>query len=275
MKRWMLTAFLGSTLLCFSNITTIDTFQEAAIELEKTDSTSLVIFDVDEVLIVPEDKVVRLSALGQKPDFAKDFVVEDNMELLSVVITGTRFMLVDRTLPSMIEALQKRGIKTIALTSARTGRFGKIASMEDWRIGQLADLEIDFSSSFPEMLLPFPELLAEPGNIPLFKKGILFLGDFYSSEKSVKGELLEAFLDKINWTPKKVIFFDNEWKNLSSVQQVLEKRNIPFEGFHYKGALALAESIEEDVVYFQFSHLLKNKEWLTDKQAKQLMQNEK
>ena len=66
---------------------------------------------------------------------------------------------------------------------------------------------------------------------PLYYKGILF------TDYVCKGSMLGKFLETIRWKPSNVIFFDDKLTNLQAVQMAMHAKNIPFQGFLYKGPL--------------------------------------
>jgi hypothetical protein len=240
---------LASMDFCFAEIVSIESFAE----VNEIDSQTLVVFDVDEVLITPEDLVLRVRGFRSK------YHDEITPELLSIALSETKYELVDPNAAKFIQDLQQRGIKTIALTRARTGKFGVIDCCAEWRIKQLSNLNIDFSKSFSEV----PPMVFSEGEHPaLYKQGILFVGDAEVS----KGELLGAFFDRIGFHPKKVIFFDDQMKNLKSVEKELNDRDIAYQGFYF-------EALKDDVIDVetaekQLQHLIEKKKWLPKIDAK-------
>jgi Protein of unknown function (DUF2608) len=79
---------------------------------------------------------------------------------------------------NLIKQLQNRGIKVIALTHFNTGSLGGplglIPSLPVWRWNKLKEIDIDFSSSFPEQQeLIFSQFTSKSGRHPIFYKGIL------------------------------------------------------------------------------------------------------
>ena len=135
--------------------------------------------------------------------------------------------------------------------------------MEKWRVDQLKGVGIDFSPFFPDEYV-FADLVDSGANPPLFKKGILFCGDFYNSNKSTKGELLGIFLDRINWRPDRVIFIDDEKKNLEAVSQELAERGVCFQGYLFE---IPTPQIDEKVAELQLQTVLDQKKWISDEEA--------
>jgi hypothetical protein len=155
----------------------------------------------------------------------------------------------------------KKKISTIALTAITPHSFGLISSMADWRIKQLGQFNIDFGqtfSTYSPLLFPL-----ESGN-PVFKCGILF------SDTSSKGETLSALLDTIKWVPSKIVFIDDQMHCLESLEEMAEKRGIPFAGFLYIGSELMSSHFDEEIASLRFLHLAEKGEWLTEQEAREV-----
>ncbi len=253
----------------FAEITTVYSFAEAKAKLDKAGEDTLVIFDVDDVLITPKDMVCRPRGMPYTKTYwdETEYDSHEMNHFISIVITTTEMHLIEPSVPSLIEKLKKQKAKVIALTAARTGKFGRIEKMEDWRIDELKNLSIDFSGAFPssEVILFDDSKTIE---YSLFKKGILFLG----SEDQTKGDLLVRFLGKIGWKPKEILFFDDKRRNLVSTEDALKEKNIVFHGYLYKGEERVPGTVDEEVAKLQFDHLRKEYKWLSDTEAKKRLQ---
>jgi hypothetical protein len=261
MKCFPFFVFVLITHLAFADkFPTIQSFQD--VTLNDLTSSSLVVFDVDDVLVTPAD--VLLKPEGGAFEGWKQVSQEQLEESLSIMLAGTEYLLADPNAPEIIDTLTKKGISAMALTSCRTGAFGVIPSMEQWRFDQLNAIGIDFSP-FVAHEHVFVELVDGNAHPPLFKNGILFCGDFYDSRKSKKGELLGIFLDHMNLKPDRVVFIDDEEKNLQAVSQELEKRGVLFQGYLFK---IPSVKLDERVAQLQLETLLSQKKWISDKEAR-------
>lgn len=246
-------------------IIAIESFNDIQSELDRADKDTLVIFDVDDVLITYNDMVLRPCGAHFRPASWKDIDPKEIPYLISIMLNEGKIILIDPSAPKLANKLKSRGVKTIALTAARTGKFGVIENAEDWRLKILKQFNLDFSKSFPKNnMIYFNDGIKKENNYSLFKDGILFLGD----EKSTKGALLVQFLDKIQWKPKKVIFIDDKMSYLSSVEMALNEAEIPFQGYQYKGAEKLPGKLNEQTAEVQFIYLRKDHKWLSDSEAK-------
>lgn len=249
----------------FSEIIPIQTFEEVFDDLRLLEQDSLVIFDVDDVLITSQDMYLRPCGAKFRPQCIKGMDPQERLHLISVMLDESSSMLVDPSIISLLESLKSKGIKTIALTAARTGKFGVIKNCENWRIEKLKQFNIDFSESFPDWgFIDFNGSNFSGQDYPLFKDGILFLGD---DEKITKGELLVRFFTSTKWRPKKVIFFDDKLHHIVSLQTSLDQLSIEFKGYHFKRIESLSGKFNEEIAEMQFLHLIKTQNWLSDSEA--------
>jgi hypothetical protein len=249
-----------------SSIRSIHSFEDIRAELENAESNTLIIFDIDDVLITYNDMVLRPCGAQFEPTCLKGIDPKEIPLLESIMFNEGKIILVEPSTPHLIDRLEKNRVKTIALTSARTGKFGVIENVEDWRLRILKQFNIDFSQSFPEsQIIYFEKGAKKESDYALFKQGIVFLGD----ERNTKGFFLLKFLESIQWTPKKILFIDDKMSNLTSVATALEGTNIAFQGYQYHGVDYLPGEFNEQVAEVQFAHLRKEHKWLSDAEAKE------
>jgi hypothetical protein len=240
-------------------------------EIETLDSQSLVVFDVDETLITPKDPFLRYlrappyncqiihQGFGILDCLLEDDVLKGWKEIwFSRILNTMQYQLVDSEFPLLIHQLQKRGIKTIALTAIKSRSFGVIPSMEDWRIKQLQQFDISFSHSFPNH--SFLSFTLQSGN-PSFKQGVL------CADETPKGEALLALLQAIEWIPSKIVFIDDLFEYQQSMESMARKLGILFSGFHYKASELISCDFNKEITAFRFRYLAENGEWLTEEEA--------
>ena len=105
-------------------ISTIKSFREIKDVLEATTNRSLVVFDVDETLIIHEDAILRPSGESIREKVARKAASQgkeklEEMELLtSIALKESKEVVLDNTIPKLLKDLQKRHVKTLALTAA-------------------------------------------------------------------------------------------------------------------------------------------------------------
>ncbi len=251
-----------------SKITAIHSFSEIYPALNTSNQNTLIIFDIDDVLITYNDMVLRPCGAHFRPRSWDGIDQKEIPHLISIMLSEGEIIPVDPLALQLVKELKNQKIKTIALTAARTGRFGIIEKAEDWRISILKQFGFNFFSSFPQH--PIIYFDNETTNYSLFKNGVLFLGN----EKNSKGDLLVKFLNNIQWKPEKIIFIDDKMSNLTSVKSSLIQENIPFYGYHYQGAESLPGEFNEKTAEVQFSYLRKNHKWISDNEVKRLFFSE-
>ncbi len=245
------------------------------------DKDTLVIFDIDNVLLVHADPwergykkerseantVATLYKPGSPLERTLDRQTRDH--LWSLYALARKEMPVDTNILALVKKLQKESVKVIALTRFLVGRLGTIPAGENLRIDALKEYGIDFSPAFSAYPLIVFDHCNYEGKFPLFKNGILF-----TTLACSKGELLKAFFEKVGWKPRFVIMVDDKRDNMESVHKVLKEMGIAFKGFEYTGAEKLPSLFDKEIAEFQMQHLIDHKEWLTGDQAQQRLKEQ-
>lgn len=222
-----------------SNIQTIFSFKEALPILKKATPETLVLFDVDLILQHPANKNFQGRTLLQYQDILKQnmygFTSEEKDRFLLSLVFGKPLELVEKQSPQLIQDLQHKNIKTLIFTGFATGTILD-TWIPQWRYESLRSAGINCNAclNLEEKIWfrQFPQYL----NIhPLYYKGILFSNGHYGPLS--KAQVLFTFLDKINWSPQEIIFFDDRLENIQGVQEseAIQQRQIPYYGFYYKG----------------------------------------
>ncbi len=238
----------------------INSLEEVAPLLKEADDNTVVVFDVDEVLVTtdatflrPEGEEYFLKLVKDAYGVAK--TEKEHLELedkLSIALVCPRRYLLEPESPLLIDELQRMNKKVIALTSHPTGKFGKIANVERWKVDSLKAFGFHFERSFPQFQnQTFIELQKRDTPSPLYLDGVLFSRGF------TKGEVLVAFLQKLTDKPKKVIFIDDLYKNLETVAKALELEHISCIPFWYRRAALKTEDVDTQSIEDTFNNLLK------------------
>lgn len=119
-------------------------------ELSKLNSNALVIFDVDYTLLTPKDASLEPCGRGLRREYLHVLDPIRREWLQSVTALEGEEELVDSKFPSLIQQMQKDYIPVIGFTALETGKYGKIANIEEWRLNQLKKFGIDFASTFSD-----------------------------------------------------------------------------------------------------------------------------
>ncbi len=245
----------------FDKIKTFDFILDKSIELNEE---TLVVFDVDEVLITPINPFFHAKSISTQFWMiyyylfsTGDVFFKDVVKHYENALFTTKYALVDPMLPSLIKKLQSKNIKVIALTSCPTGKHKQIGTIENWRIAHLLSFDISFKNAFPEYNnLLFNEL--SQSNPPLFKDGILF-----ANRKTKKGPLLKAFLEKVGWKPQKIVFIDDEEKNLRSVINTMKTLNMECICLQCIAANKFEKCISREIIKQKITDLISKEKWIS------------
>ncbi len=250
-------------------IHTIYSLAQAQKELNSTNQNTLVVFDMDDTLIEQSDMVFQ-TRFFKHPEVQKlrqelkkhTAQLSDPVKAHELVAT-TRLLknswhLVEKKSLPIIKKLQEHNIRVIALTAVPTGSFGIIRNMQEWRFAQLKNLGLDFSTSFTTQeivfneLAPFTGLLTSPAYPTKHKKYPMYYKGIICSRPHPKGTVLATFLKHIDWTPKKVLFFDDTPKHVKSVTQAMKNLGIACSGYVYKGASVPTEKFNAQIAKKQY-----------------------
>lgn len=268
---------------CFfktQSIKAIDSYAQIADVLNNADKNTLVVFDVDDTLIVSPTTQFRTTNIEKNSDWLRQ-VLKPAMKktdkskgyLMSIRKAQETPVLIEPNIPQMISSLQARGVKVLALTAIKSGSEWTIPFLPEWRYNKLKEIGIDFSSAdFPDMV--FAGLPDEKDPSKMIEGAVLFHGILCTNRVS-KGALLAAFLEQIEWKPSLVIFFDDALKRVESVVDAMCKRSIPCEGFHYLGAHYMPDDLPKDVVALQLNYLAEHETWISEDEARALLAQEK
>jgi hypothetical protein len=233
----------------------------------------MLLFDVKDIIFYAEDQVMSLM---HKPYFKEKFVeIEAKLgkaeanRLKSIVLDSYKPMLVDIEIPKIIKNAQRQGILAFGLTSGKTSEYGVIASRTDKRVETLKAFGIDFSKSLDLESINLHDEndreIEERGR-SMFQEGVIF------AARLPKGDILGRFLKESKLTPGKIIFVDNQIKNLHSVGEKCQELDIEYVGILFTKLLGKTYThLDEEIADKKFEILLEKEEWISDEEAKRLL----
>jgi len=255
MIRFFCCLLTAVSTLAFAEIRTIQSLDE--ISTDEFSEKTLVMLDLDDVLIYPQDALLQNWRNGWKPEETRAWTAEED----TIAWMNAKFQLMDPNGPKLLSTLNKKGIPAIGFTSFAMDQAGIVESIPEWRSQHLKELGLNFKE---EKEVVFP---VQKGFVPAsFEKGVLYCGDFYKKDKDNKGKILSFYLDWLDWTPEQVVLVDDGKKHLESIQQELDRRGIPFLGFHY--IPKDLDPIDVEVAELQYKTVIDQKLWLSDEEAK-------
>jgi len=245
--------------MSYALIRTADTFETMAAAVKVADKTTLVLFDVDKVLVVPTDDFVF-----EDPIRAREFkrLIQKYPEEKLYCIVSDYFkkrtvqLLDDRTL-GLLQTLKEQHTPVAALTQWQIGTFGTIPKMEEMRMKELEQVSISFAHSSPFKDQSFFTQFKDKS--PMVKSGVILTGSLD------KGTTLKAILEESKLSFKKIIFVDDKLDNLKLLDKTCKALRIEFHGIHY----VLADKIpfpkfDSEKEQLRFKILETEKSWLTD-----------
>jgi len=187
-----------------------------------TDEQTIVVFDLDNTLVHPGQELgsdqwfsymfkEKLASGMSRPDVLTFILplyyeIYDHIPLYPVEPEG----------PAILSTLQKKGIKTVALT---TKSLPLVARTQI----QLKDAGFSFAPKGPFNC----ELTVQLEKPALLSHGIIFCND------NNKGPTLLKTLNTLNCIPKKIVFVDDKLSNLLDVEKDCLLNKIQFIGIRY------------------------------------------
>ena len=187
------------------------------------DQDTLVILDIDDTLVVPNQmvgcdewfigRIKEYKASGKTAEQALDTTLFEWEGLRSL----TQMQLVEENIDHIILDLQSQNIPVMCLT---TQRF----ALAPRTVYQLNHHHIEISKTAPCSKDFFYDM---NGLGILYYKGILFTNGTH------KGKTFFEFCKQANFTPKKVVFVNDKASHLKEIEQSCIELGIPFIGLRY------------------------------------------
>lgn len=242
------------TVKSYSDIRTIYSLDE--ITIDAFSKETLVMFDLDDVLIYPKDALLQNWRSGWIPEGMREWTPEED----TIAWANVQFQLMDPSGPKLIDELNENGIPTIGFTTFAMEQSGIVKSIPEWRSKHLEELGLYFKME-NEIVFPVLEGFVPPS----FEKGVLYCGNFYKKDKDNQGKILSLYLDWLDWMPQQIVFVNDRRDHLEAVKKELEKRKIPYLGFLYQPKDF--DPIDEKIAKLQYETIIYKKQWLSDEEA--------
>jgi predicted transcriptional regulator YdeE len=262
----LLVLFLMGREHVFSEIQQTKTVSEVASYMKELCCDDLAVFDVDMVLTHPENPAFQMPNLLRHVKIYKK-AMEGSTPLekdiaVSLMISRGPSSLVDKEFLTLLSHLRENRVKTLALSSVVTGALDGVPSMEAWRKKELNRLGVDFSYSFPEVKeLIFNNFSPYRNHFAHYQDGVILSNGEHNPV--AKGELLYAFLKRVGFNPKKIVFVDDRLENLTLAEAFFRENgpDIEYVGVHYVGAISTS-SPEVDEAAFKSEIEKLNESWM-------------
>lgn len=246
---------------------TIQTAHHAAIEwaIKNASEDSLVIFDIGNVILAPNDAVLHLN----HRHWLKAWLEKENIpfdasswrELAKIVDLEAEAHIVYPSLPKIISE-GKAKTRMMAFSRYWIGPTKNGTTFEEQRLKSIRNVNIDFEE-------PFPSAAGwhDVTHQSTYANGILL------TEAPLKGPVFTAFLNKIKWLPKSIVFIDDRKEQCESMTEAAHSLNIPILCIHYTEAIVNAPLLDPAIANVQMRTLIDEQRWINDEQARKSNHN--
>lgn len=226
--------------------------------LKEIDEGTIVFFDIDETLVY----IPTMMGSGGWWVHCNKFFKNKNWDTVKVHTMLLPHLqhasllidseLVDPDAPQIIKDLKKRGNLVYGLT-ARSRKLTSNTTFDVLTKKELSRLGISFSKA--------------KVNLPSYTGGIIY------TSGNLKGPYLEEFLLKLKSKKRKVVFIDDNWKQIYSVDAQMAALKIPTVCFRYSKADNMNQDFDPLVANIQLKSAVESKVMLTNEQAQDIANN--
>lgn len=245
---------------------TLETNQATAIQwgCKSMPDDALVIFNVENVLLMHKDAVLNSK---YKPWIKEWFnreapKIDQNTvkSLLGIVDCEAEMILVNNSIPSIVNE-SKQQSTVIALCKLCCDPEN--SAFQKQPISLLKNFEINLEEPFPEA-----------AGWHLDESRTTYSDGIIQTQAPLKGPILKAFLQHLNWTPKALLFIDGRKEQCESIVTTAKELRIPILCIHYTEAMDHTH-LNPTIANLQLQTLVKEQRWINDETAQQkLLQSE-
>ncbi|MDR0727667.1 MAG: DUF2608 domain-containing protein [Puniceicoccales bacterium] len=254
MKRWLVVGLAWFAPFYVSaavmNVSQMAEVNKKVVEIAQAVSPQdiWVVYDIDMTLTKPEHPAVELVNLQRYHQVLGEVFADatrDQKELAKYLAVGLYpCKTAEKKTAKCIKKLQKLGVVTFALTSAKSGNItlrDVPKPIYEIRPQELNTVGIHFEKAFPFETLFLKKFSADGGNFPTYHRGVICAND------KPKGAVLCAFMDEIKTSPKVIVMVDDRRHNLQEMRKALRVSypKVRFVAFEYTGAITSPETVKE------------------------------
>jgi len=220
--------------------------------LKEIDENTVVFFDIDDTLIYIPTMMgnsvwwTYCQRVANKNNWDQVKVATVLWPTLNQAANKVKTNLVDKTAPELIKGLQDRGIPVFGLTARSRQIMGDYA-FDMTTILDLSRLGIIFTQTEIDM--------------PALRGGVIF------TSTQLKGPFIERFLKKLKQKIKKVVFIDDNWSQIHSVDSCMATLKIPTVCFRYGKMDNAYDNFDPIVANIQLKAVLENDTIFTNEEA--------
>lgn len=212
---------------------------------------SLVLFDIDDTLIIPVSKTFtsKHKTIIDRIKKNKD-LFHNYEEIISTWRLKRCIRLTDQLWPQVLGKL-KKDFSVYALTKMDIGKVGYIPAIEKWRYKELVAFGLVFTNQEKN-------ILNREGTS--FYRGIIFTG------KKSKSEALNIHIDLKKYTH--IVMIDDRSEHLEDIQKYCQSKNVPFTGYLFQ---TMDVEIDDRIPEIQYKFLTEKLQWLEDEEALKML----
>lgn len=224
---------------------------------------SLVLFDVDDVLISPTDEFNFNSEI--RKNIKKTMQQRKDKNEIKLIFSNffrkRKVKLVNTNIISLLSRIKDQNISASALSAYWTGAFGSIEAMELKRLEEFNQVGISFEDISPfKQDMKFLSYKTNNGT-PMIISGVIL------TALANKGEILDIALQQTESNFKQIIFIDDQIKYLKEVKNFCDKKQIKFIGIHYtESSKSPIPVFDQQKEKYRFDILEKDLVWLSDEE---------
>lgn len=234
----------------------ISSISEIRKTLETADQNTLVVFDVDQVIVMFDDPILRLKGYQLLKKIWKDYTFLEKVKSVYTIFQNTKHILIEEETKKIIHELKEKNIPTLALTGLWVHRVGAFDDPLGYRIKELQKLGIEMNPPEKPKRYYFNK---DSG----YDKGVILSG------ATSKGEALFHILKNVMaWMPKRIIFVDDDSHYIESVQKEAKAHNIDVTCFKYQATCFKNDpDPDENVLRYQVESIVKKDTFISYKDA--------
>lgn len=227
------------------------------------DKETLLVFDIDSTVLEPTQMLggdawfYYTVDAGIKSGKIKQEAINAAMIPWLAAQEITEVRPVEKITAETIKRAQENGVMVMALTA-------RPYELAEATLRQLNSIGVDFSKN-----PPIKKDIDFGNGFGRYYKGIFFAsttqnGNFIAHNK---GSVLLRFLEKLGYTPQKIMFVDDRKNNVENVNTALAQKGLDCQCFRYGAADMQYKMFDSSIAKIQFDHLNK---LLQDKEAGKL-----
>lgn len=225
---------------------------------------TLIVFDIDGVILCPKDKYLSHSNREERHKFLnyikESHGLERKKDIFGLIISQMEYKLIEPNLVKYFWFLKFNGSDIIALTSM--GPNNPYFDQEQDRVDTLKDKGFLFDERYQGIIKIDEQDRPQPKAI----EGVIFARGYE------KGLVLKAYLDQQKANYRKVVVIDDISKNLDSIEEYCKDKIDDIILIEYKYDEAAEQKPMEEISRLQKYFITSHSIWLSDKQAITLLQ---